>query len=655
MNFGKGFFKTFSQGLEREWMISNGLGGYAGNSIINANFRSHHGYLIASLKPPVSRVNVLAKTDEELILNKNHYSLATNQMVGWTDEGQKRLQRFSFEDYPIFHYQVNDCLIEKSIALKYGENTVAITYKIKNGKDAGQLVITPFFNNRDCGDTTHPSQINFKTKMLEKEVQLTSLKHKDLTIKFNTSDGQFRQSNQKYKENLVYGFDIKTGSTSVDNHFTPYQIVVSIDPYEEKNFYCICTIENKTINENGFQIVNDYKKRMNRLVNIANINNNYANRLVKASDHFICSRESTELKTILAGFPWFTDWGRDTMIAMQGLTLVTKRFQDAKEILLSFSKYIKNGLVPNMFPEENQEPLYNTVDASLWYFHSIDQYLKYTKDIDFVKSLYPKLKEIIHAYEHGTSFSIYMDDDYLIHAGSGLDQVTWMDVRVNGYVVTPRHGKPVEINALWYNALSFMSELANQFGEDNPYGDLAEKVKQSFNSKFWNEKDHCLYDVIDEKDDSIRPNQIYAVSLPRTMLNKEKEKQIVDCVYQNLYNTYGLRSLSPQDPKFIPNYEGKLINRDMAYHMGTTWGFLIGGFITAYCKVNDYNKEALLKAKYMLELFEDHMNDGCINGIAEIFDGLNPSEQRGCYSQAWSVGEVLRAYVEDVLTHLKEK
>ena len=464
--------------------------------------------------------------------------------------------------------------------------------------------------------------------------------------------------NYLMEENHFYMIDHRTGFLGVDNHYTPYEVHIELKPFEKKRFYVKCTIEG--LNEkSGFEIVNEYKKRAEALVENANLNDDFANNLVKAGDHFIVNRESTGLKTVLAGLPWFTDWGRDTMIAFEGLTLVTKRFDEAREILESFARYIKNGLVPNVFPDENTEPGYNTVDASLWYFQAVYKYLKYTgdeSDYKFVKEkLYPKLKEIYKAYSTKTDFSIGMDSDGLVFAGGGLDQVTWMDVRVGDFVVTPRHGKPVEINALWYNALKIMEELCEKFGDDSlEYKELSCRVKESFNNKFWNEEKNCLYDVVDKNDDKIRPNQIWAVSLPFAVLDREKEKKIVSTVYKHLYATYGLRSLSFMDKDYKKKYIGKLIDRDCAYHMGTTWAFLIGGFITAYCKVNDYSKEAIEKANHMCKVFEDTMKDGCINGIAEIFDGDFASTGRGCYSQAWSVGEVLRAYSQDVLPYLNK-
>ncbi|MGL4337867.1 MAG: amylo-alpha-1,6-glucosidase, partial [Turicibacter sp.] len=542
-----------------------------------------------------------------------------------------------------------------------------VCYEVKNGAAPASLNVVPLFTARHAGATSERSELKFDMTLEGQILTLIPEVKKDLTISFLASEGTYihrsarptsmATPNYIIEENHYYEFDNRNGSRGLDNHFTPYDVVVELEPFETKTFYLKCTVE--TLDEkDGFTIVNEYRQRANDLMKQSGLENNFALNLVKGADHFIVDRNSTELKTILAGFPWFMDWGRDTMIAFEGLTLCTKRFDEAREILESFVRYIKNGLLPNVFPDIDSEPGYNTVDASVWYIQAVYAYLQYTgqeEDYDFVKvKLFDKMEEIMEAYKLGTDFSIKMDTDGLIQAGSDLDQITWMDVRVGDYVVTPRHGKPVEINALWYNALCIMAELSEKFGRDHlAYLDLAEKVKVSFNERFWNDEQQCLFDVVDDNDGKVRPNQIWAVSLPFTMLSAEKEKQVVNKVYKDLYATYGLRSLSFNDPEYKAQYIGKLFDRDCAYHMGTTWGFPIGAFITAFCKVNEYSQEAVLVAKEMCEVFEDHMQDGCINGIAEIFDGSNTSTSRGCFTQAWSVGEVLRAYTQDVLPHLK--
>jgi predicted glycogen debranching enzyme len=346
------------------------------------------------------------------------------------------------------------------------------------------------------------------------------------------------------------------------------------------------------------------------------------------------------------------------MIALPGLTLVTKRFEEALEILNTFARYCKDGLIPNRFPDEGLSPDYNTVDASLWFFHAVHQYLRYTGNYEFIEdTIYPVLEQIIECHLKGTHFNIHVTKDGLLAAGSSGQQLTWMDAKVDDWVVTPRHGKPVEINALWYNALRVMEKLAQSFGDESgEYSKLAQQVRKSFTREFWNDTAGCLYDVISEenngavhKDSSLRPNQIIAVSLPFSMLDHTKEAKIVSKVWQQLYIPYGLRSLSPQDPHYIGHYQGDRFQRDGAYHQGTAWSWLIGPFITAYRKVNEYSRESQVVAEKLIEPFKGQLMDHGVGSISEIFDGDHPHDPRGCIAQAWGVAEVLRAYVEEVL------
>ncbi|EKQ56597.1 MULTISPECIES: amylo-alpha-1,6-glucosidase [unclassified Clostridium] len=662
--FGRGCWRTIKEGNEREWMIGNGLGGYSGQTIINSGFRSHHGYLIASLNPPVERYAILSKIQEKIAVDGREYDLACQEYYNHnTKNGYEYLQRFIFDSIPQYIYQVEDIKLKKTIAMEYGHNTVVICYEIENGNSESQITITPLFTYKEAGSKIETNDLKFATQLKGNILKLYPHKNNQITISFMASDGEFKNrilnesnNNLLFEENHYYEFEYRTGNEGLDNHYTPYDIVINLQPFETKKFYLKCTIE-EIDEKDGFTITEEYKNRANELMKLSGYSDALALNLVKSADHFIVNRNSTRLKTVLAGFPWFVDWGRDTMIAFEGLTLATKRFKDAREILESFAQYVRNGLVPNVFADKGTQPFYNTVDASLWYVQAVYKYLQYTgneSDFKFIKDkIFDKLVEIINAYSNGTDFSIYMDEDCLIHAGSGLDQVTWMDVRVGELVVTPRHGKPVEINALWYNALCIMDWLCEKFDKDKGnYKDLAKKVKESFNKKFWNSDEQCLYDVVDDNDGKVRPNQILAVSLPFTMLDLERERKVVYKVYKELYSTYGIRSLSFLDEEYKGEYTGALMKRDLAYHMGTSWGFITGAFISAYCKVNNYSKEAVYRAKEMCEVFEDHMNDGCINGIAEVFDGDFTATSRGCYSQAWSVGEVLRAYTNDVLPFL---
>lgn len=672
---GRSAWRTIEEGNEREWLIGNGIGGYANHSVAGGGYRMSHGYLVASAKAPVNRMLVFTRTQEQVTIGDTTYDLTSQQYIHWQKNGQQYLRRFKLDVVPEYDYQVEDVRLRKTIALEYGHNTVTVCYDITGGKDRTSVTLVPLFNYRSPGEVSEKGSLRFSTQLEGNELRLIPEANPGLTISFIASEGDYLDRSTLpttmatpsylYEENHYYSFENRNGFLGVDQHYTPYEIHVTVEPNEHKRFYIKCSTEPLNAKD-GFTIAREYRKRMDKLVEDAGYGHRFADRLVEAADHFIVHRESTGLKTVLAGYPWFTDWGRDTMIALQGLTLATKRFADTREILESFSRYIHNGLIPNMFPDDGQEPLYNTVDASLWYFHSVYEYLKHTggeDDYRFIQELiYPKLKEIVEAYSNGTDFSIGMDEDGLIHAGGGLDQVTWMDVRVGDWVVTPRHGKPVEINALWYNALCIMAKLAERFGEAAPYDALSCKVRDSFQRRFWNEEADCLYDVVDVKkpdgtkrdDASIRPNQIWAISLPFTMLPPDKAKAVVNTVYKHLYTPYGLRSLSFKDPHYKAHYIGKLIDRDGAYHMGTVWAFPLGAFITAYCKVNGYSSAAVWTAKEMCEVFDDHLSDGGIGGIAEIFDGDFACTGRGCFTQAWSVGEILRAYTEDVLPNLKE-
>lgn len=672
---GRNNFRTFEEGLEKEWLLTNGIGGFAGQSIIGANTRAFSGYLVGALNPPVERKMILAGTHESMYVEGIKYEFAAQGYIGEAKEGQKFLNRFELDVLPSYYYQAEDSTIKKTVAMEHGKNTAVVCYEIEGGSQGGEFHITPLFNYRNSGDSSEKADLRFHTSLNGQNLYLTPEKAMEegnnVKIRFYTSEGNYYDREQiptsmatpNYiiEENQYYKIDNRTGFLGLDNHYTPYDVRMAIAPGEHKKVFVKCTIEPEEAGDeiDGFLIAQDYKNRIEGLMDKALCQDPFARKLTWSADSFIVKRNSTGLKTILAGYPWFSDWGRDTMIALQGLTLCTGRFQEAREILESFSLYVKDGMIPNVFPDKNGgEPMYNTIDASLWYFYSVQKYLEYTgkdEDYTFIKDkIYKSLKGIYLAYKTGTNYGIHMEEDGLISGGSDLDQLTWMDVRVGELVVTPRHGKAVEVNALWYNALRVLSDLSEHFGEENKeYMELADKVKVSFSEGFWNEEENCLYDTIKdgEADAKIRPNQIYAVSLPYTMLDADKEKKIVETVYRRLYTPYGLCSLSPTDKEFKPYYIGKLINRDLAYHMGTAWGYLSGAFITAYCKVNHYSKEAVEKAEEMCRYFEDHMEDGCLNGIAEIFDGSFACTSRGCFTQAWSVAEVLRAYTEDVVKH----
>lgn len=662
MKFGKKDWTNYDRGIEKEWMITNGISGFCGGTAIGANCRKYQGLLLACTNSPEERYMILSNLNEEININGKVNQLSSCKYTDKIVDGFKNLQGFYYDGLPHFRFFVDGVVINKKIAMEYGKNTVVIEYDILNGSKESKINIEPLFTFRNPGVCSGEENLKFSKTMDKNKIQLIPHLNEDINIRFFTYGGKIVDKTDKIVDKIYYDVDKSTGDKFVDKCYISGTVEINLNPKERKKVYLLCTIEN----EESFdceKIIENEEKRINSLKNTFDDSRILAKYLPIAGDQFIVNRESINGKTILAGYPWFLDWGRDAMIAINGLTLSTGRLEDAKDIIRSFSLYEKDGLIPNMFPGEGKEPLYNTVDASLWFINAVYNYLLYANSdeaLEFVeKEVYGTIKNIIKAYKEGTEFSIKMDEeDSLINAGSGLDQVTWMDVRVNGIVVTPRHGKPVEINALWYNALKIAALLKDKFEkeEKNEYEELAKKVKDSFTKAFWNEDGKYLYDVINdhEKDDSLRPNQIWAVSLPFTMLDREKEKYIVQKVFEELYTPYGLRSLSRDHKDYHGIYIGKLFDRDMAYHQGTTWAFPLGGFFTAYCKVNDYSKESVELVDSLMSDMEDHIKDQCLGSIAEIFDGDNPYRARGCYSQAWSVGEMLRVYYEDILGNHKK-
>ena len=661
---------TFKEGIKREWAVTNGIGGYAGSSMIGAHSRTHQGYLIASLHAPIERYLVFSKINETVTVGTRTVSFETSQhrASGKTvyAEGQKFLTSFIYDGSVHYAYETDNFSFKKHITLKRNANVCAVAYELTAGDSDCTFTLTPLFNYREHSESSTPDTLKFETFTEDRAFYLVPEKNKDIAIRFQTSEGTFSERETVYDIDMQLQIEVDLETDGLDCHYCPVDLSIAVPANTTKKVSILCSIGD--VNERpapvsateAFSILEENARCHAELFEKAGYRDSFANQLVLASDQFLTYRESTKMMTVLAGLPWFTDWGRDTMIAFTGLTLCTKRFKEAEEILLTFARYIRHGIVPNMFPDDNMPPLYNTVDASLWYFYAVYQYLNYNPAAEaetFVKEqIFPHLKEIVSAYEKGTDFSIYMEDDGLIHAGSGLDQITWMDVRVGDWVATPRHGKPVEINALWYNALRIMESLCEKFDEDaSAYRTRANQVKESFNAKFWDSSNQCLFDVVDgdEPDDHIRPNQIYAVSLPFSLLPEEQEKAVVALVEKELFVGCGLRSLAPDHPDYHGIYCGALAKRDAAYHQGTAWGFLLGGFFSAYMKVNHHSSSAAENAVRMLEPVRKHLSDsGCIGSISEIFDGDAPHNPRGCYAQAWSVGEVLRCYCEDILPYL---
>lgn len=636
-------------GAGKEWLLTNGLGGFASSTIIGENTRRYHGLLLVSLDPPVDRRLLVAKLDEDLYVNKVRYVLGTNRVRnGYAQEGYRYLLHFQRHPFPTYIYQIDGIFLIKTIIMIHGENTTVVHYRVINPfQKKLSLYIFPLVNCRDYHHITQENDWPFHQEFISnRQVEIAPYSGAP-HVYMATDHAEYVQSPSWYK-GMYYYMEEYRGLPCFEDHFIPGYFTLHSQTSEE------FSITFSTSEIAGFDYEHLEKKereRRNALLELAGHSDDFVQKLVLAADDFIVERASTGKKSIIAGYPWFNDWGRDAMIAFPGLTLCTRRFQDAREILATFSAYTKEGLVPNMFTGPGEEPLYNTVDASLWYFYAIQKYLAYTKDYPFIKEhLWETMRDVIHYYRIGTRYGIAMDDDGLIIAGTPGLQLTWMDAKVGDWVVTPRQGKPVEINALWYNALMFMSELTGIFDKKDEYSELAEQVRQNFLLLFWNEEKQCLYDVVDgaEKDGCVRPNQIIAVSLPYSALPQKLAQAVVERVFDELYAVYGFRSLSPQEQQFQGHYGGDQYYRDGAYHQGTAWSWLLGHFVTAYRKAFNYSPESLLTVRLLLAPMRDHLRDHGIGTISEIFDGEYPFTPRGCFAQAWGVAEVLRCYLEDV-------
>ncbi|WP_051624086.1 amylo-alpha-1,6-glucosidase [Clostridium akagii] len=633
--------------ISKEYLLTNGLGGFSSASICGCNINKYNALLVAALTPPVSRRVLLSKLDETICIENEKYKIYTNQYhSGEVEKGFMFQQDFQYDYFPIFNYIVKGVIIEKKITMVYSENKTVITYNIINNSKPMKMVIDVLVNNRDHHQIT--KKYDFKCKQItNKNGTNISFDTNDTQLFLQSDKGTYSEKNQ-WNRSIYYKEENDRGFKANEYDFKAGVFEIFLKPMEKINFTIVASTEeiNDTQGENYF--INEINRKDELIKNITNCDEKMKV-LAFACDQFIVERQSTKSATVIAGYPWFTDWGRDTMIAFTGLTLVTGRYKDAREILLTFSQYIKNGLVPNMFPDNGQEPLYNTVDASLWYFIAVYKYLKYTGDYDFVKNnIFMHLTEIIESYMNGTDFNIGMDKkDCLLIAGNEDTQITWMDVKIGNFAVTPRQGKAVEINALWYNAICIYMELCRNFNVDcKNYEIIKQNVVNNFIKQFWNDDKSYLYDYINENEanEDIRPNAIIAIGLPFEIVPKEFALKIIATAFEELYTIYGLRSLNTGNEKYKGQYIGDTETRDLSYHQGPVWTWLMGPFITA---INRYYKDKEF-TKQIFELFYQQVEDKCIGNVSEILEGDYPHLARACSAQAWGVGEMMRVYYEEV-------
>lgn len=659
----------FEKALKQDWIITNGLGGYSSSSILGINTRKYHGLLVAPLNPPGNRNLILSKVDESFESGGKEYPIYSNIGKDYISKGYQYLKSFEKEYIPIFTYEVDGAIIKKYICMEYGKNTVCVLYNIKNNEKRTKFKIAPIVNFRDFHTTTPNAEFELKQEIKDTKVKL--IINNQMPVYMKLSEGKYVEHINDTFRNMYYLEEEKRGQAAEENLSVPGVFEVKLRANEEKFVTFICSLEENIDELDGKNIIN---KEIVRITSelydsyLLEPKKEYSPKYkmfmrdyIIASDNFIAYRPAFALYTIIAGYPWFLDWGRDALIAFEGITLIPRRFQVAKEVMLTFVRDIRYGLVPNGYSEYDGRPLYNSADASLLLFEQVRKYLEYTHDYEFLKNqLYDTLKRIIEEYINGIDLdgnNIHLDnEDGLLSSGTPQIQNTWMDAKIGNIVVTPRNGKAIEINALWYNALKIMESFANLYKEkelSKKYAELAKKCKESFIKKFYNKKRKCFDDLVD--DNSIRPNQLFAIGLhyPVVEPNSVEAKTAFETVTKKLLTPYGLKTLAKGEKCYREIYEGDQIKRDMSYHQGITWPWLLGIYSDSFLNIISAEKNKTKKkeleeqyskfAQNVEDTFYNEMyNRSTVGSISELYDSAKPYEAKGAFAQAWSVAEVFR-------------
>jgi predicted glycogen debranching enzyme len=663
----------FESAIQREWLITNGLGGYASSTVLGINTRKYHGLLVAAVNPPRDRRVFLTKLDDEILVGDDVYQLGANEFKDvFFPQGHRFLEQFSVSPFPTCVYAAGNVEVQKTVFMPYEKNCVIALYRISNRNDVDvKMRVFPLVNWRSFHAVTDRSKSSGFTQEQRDEVLKMTFKASQSNLLIKTTEGKYLTTGH-WIERVYLREEGRRGESCFDDCYQPGYFETCIVTEDAKNFAVIAVADEsekraaKILREmpptsGGLHELfeKERKRQDDFLTRFYSLHENavacdWLSWLALATDAFLVKGTGEADKSVIAGYHWFGPWGRDTFISLPGLTLVTGRFDVARTIFLGFAKYCEEGLIPNFVPDEAEKPAYNTVDATLWYLNAVLQYLKYTGDFKFVKQqLWTILKNVIESHIEGTLFDIHLDSDGLLSHGP---QLTWVDASVAGKPVLPRAGKAVEIQALWYNALKTMELLADEFAEGaqaENYAQMAEKARGSFVREFWNTEKSFLYDVVSPhgRDSSLRPNQIFAVSLDFAMLNNAMSERIVDVIQRELLTPCGLRTLARDDPRYTGVYSGDRTSRDKAYHSGTVWPWLLGPFTTAFLKVKRYSesKREFAFQNFLKPLLTQRIYQAGLGTLSEIFDGDPPHTPRGCIAQAWSVAESFRAYMEDVL------
>ncbi|PKM37925.1 MAG: glycogen debranching protein [Gammaproteobacteria bacterium HGW-Gammaproteobacteria-10] len=645
--------KIFEQAVEYEWLITNGIGGFASGTVCEANTRRYHGLLVAAFAPPAVRILLVAKLEITIRYRGREYPLFCNEFADGTvaPKGYVQLESFHLDNgLPVWRYAVADAVIEKRIVMKPGQNTTYVNIQVLRASDKLAVELMPLCTYRDYHSHSH-SGWDLSVREIAQGFEINAFAGA-CAYRLSCEQATFIPDPAWYW-NFKHRAETARGLDDSEDLFRPGRFILSLGEGEQATV----VISDKLSITDDFTTVQQQLcvQQLTVLQTLPTDAPGWIKQLALAAGQFIVDHYQHGLpagKTVIAGYPWFADWGRDTMIALPGLTLALGRFDIAAEILRTFAAHVSDGMLPNRFPDNGAEPEYNTVDATLWYFHAIDQYTQMSGDPSLAEELYPVLADIIDWHRRGTRYGIKVDlNDGLLAAGEDGVQLTWMDAKVDDWVVTPRIGKCVEINALWYNALKIMTGFAGQLGhtlQARDYQTAATQVKKSF-QRFWNPDKSCLYDVIDAAegdqrgcDSRLRPNQVFAVSLPYSPLSAEQQKSVVDSCARELLTSFGLRSLGRGEPGYASYYQGNPAQRDSTYHQGTVWAWLLGPFVDAHFRVYQDAEQA----RSFLEPLGLHLTDACIGQVSEIFDAEPPFKPRGCFAQAWSVSEILRAWLK---------
>jgi predicted glycogen debranching enzyme len=647
IEFGPEVVRSPEESLSREWLETNGIGGFASSTIWGMNTRRYHGLLVAAVRPPVGRMLMLSKFEETATVDQRRFELSTNRYPGVLHpRGFESLVAFRLDPFPVFCFQVGGVRIEKSVFVVHGENTTVVEYCLQDGGGC-ELEIRPLVAFRDYHTLTHENGM-LRGDLIQTADCVGFQPYEGIPTLYFAHAGAAIEKGGFWYRNLEYDAERERGLDFSEDLYNPFVMRLELSPGSARAI--VATTQNRPV-PGAAALRRAELDRRSEVLSKAPGRSALAVTLTAAADQYIVDRGDG--KTIIAGYHWFSDWGRDTMIALPGITLVTGRHDAARAILAEFARHIDQGMLPNRFPDAGEPVEYNSVDAALWFFEATHAYLTYTHDEAFVtKELYPRLREIVEWNLAGTRFGIKVEEDGLLHTGEAGTQLTWMDAKVNGRAVTPRVGKPVEVQALWYNALSILSELARIASDgrvESALSERAERARTSFNRLFWNTESQCLYDVVnrDTHDTSIRPNQVLALGLAYPIVDRERGACILKIVEKQLLTPMGLRTLAPQDPAYQPVYAGGVASRDSAYHQGTVWPWLMGRFLKAYRWANGDSTETRDRIRGWIGKFEDHLMEAGLGHVSEVAGGSAPYCPAGCIAQAWSVGELLRAIVED--------